>query len=81
MKAFFNVNFKIEQCQDEVYDSDSSSSENEGNSSGSEEGESEQIEDQVKEKEEDSAEKPAFAQTFIFSCIGIGLTNFARRIE
>ena len=53
LKSFFNVNFKIEQCQDDVYD-DSSSEEEEN---GSEEGEQEQNENQIKETEE----KPAFA--------------------
>lgn len=52
LKAFFNVNFKIEQCQDDVYDDSSSEEEN-----NSEEGEQEQNENQVK----DTEEKPAFA--------------------
>lgn len=52
LKSFFNVNFKIEQCQDDVYDDSSSEEEN-----GSEEGEQEQNENQIKETEE----KPAFA--------------------
>jgi RNA 3'-terminal phosphate cyclase-like protein len=52
LKSFFNVNFKIEQCQDDVYDDSSSAEEND-----SEEGEQEQNENQIKETEE----KPAFA--------------------
>lgn len=52
LKSFFNVNFKIEQCQDDVYDDSSSEEEND-----SEEGEQEQNENQIKETEE----KPAFA--------------------
>jgi RNA 3'-terminal phosphate cyclase-like protein len=52
LKSFFNVNFKIEQCQDDVYDDSSSEEEND-----SEEGEQEQNENQMKETEE----KPAFA--------------------
>lgn len=52
LKSFFNINFKIEQCQDDVYDDSSSEEENE-----SEEGEQEQNENQIK----DTEEKPAFA--------------------
>jgi RNA 3'-terminal phosphate cyclase-like protein len=52
LKSLFNVNFKIEQCQDDVYDDSSSEEEND-----SEEGEQEQNENQMKETEE----KPAFA--------------------
>jgi len=71
IKQFFNVQFKIEECQDEVYDSDSEMDE---------EGE------QEKQEEEFGAgdlgeDKPQFAKSFIYSCIGIGLTNFARKLE
>ena len=47
-----------------------------------EEGEEEQSEiESQKKKVDETKEKPKFAQTFIFSCIGIGLTNFARKTE
>jgi RNA 3'-terminal phosphate cyclase-like protein len=86
IKKFLNVNFKIEECQDDVYDATSSdeeeqkSNQHEGDS---EEGEEEQIEkDQdVKIEEEEEGPKPQFGSTFIYSCIGIGLQNFARKIE
>ena len=76
LKKFFNINFKIEECQDDVYDSDSDGDQKSEN--GSEQGEQEQIENKV---EDEDLEKPKFQQTFIFSCIGVGLTNFARKTE
>lgn len=57
LKSFFNCNFKIEQCQDDVYDDSSSEEDKQSVGSGSEEGEQEQNENQIKETEE----KPAFA--------------------
>lgn len=45
-----------------MFDSEDEQSEEEG-------GESEQVEDEIPEDKP----KPKFAQTFIFSCIGIGL--------
>ena len=33
------------------------------------------------QQEEDGGDPVSFPQTFIFSCIGLGLSNFARRQE
>ena len=77
LKKFFNTQFKIEECHDEVYDSDSSDEEE---NKADEEGEDEKSEEKFEESE-DEGDKPKFAQSFIFSCIGIGLTNFARKAE
>ena len=63
LKQFFNLQFRIEQCQDDVYSSDS---ENEEEDNSEQEGDREPV---------------RFPQTFIFSCVGLGLTNFARRQE
>ena len=63
LKAFFNIQFKIKECEDDVF-SDSDSEE-----------ESEQVE------ELSDGPKEKFPRAFIFTCIGIGLTNFARKIE
>ena len=62
LKQFFNLQFRIEQCQDDVYSSESEDEPEEAAAEGDQ--------GQVK-----------FPQTFIFSCIGLGLTNFARRQE
>ena len=76
LKQFFNLSFRIEQCQDDVYsdddedDEEQSDKDNDGsesNNSPAEEG--------------GSREPVKFPQTFIFSCIGLGLTNFARKQE
>lgn len=64
LKSFFNLQFRIEQCTDDVYsDSDDEDEAGDDNDDG------------------DNEAPPQFPQTFIFSCIGIGLTNFARRQE
>lgn len=72
IKKFFNVQFKIEECHDDVFESDSDEEDQNG-----EEGEVEKAEDKFDENEP----KPQFASTFIYSCIGVGLQNFARKIE
>lgn len=54
------MRFRIEQCQDDVYTSDS---EDEADTDGA------------------SGAPVVFPQTFIFSCVGLGLTNFARKLE
>ena len=80
IKAFINVQFKIEEVEDDVYSE--SSSEEEEESKGEEE--SEEI---IKPKEikKETSTKPGapteFPKAFIFSCIGIGLTNIARKME
>jgi hypothetical protein len=38
-------------------------------------------EDAEKEDEVDKEDVPKFPKGFIFSCIGVGLTNFARKAE
>ena len=83
IKAFLNVQFKISEVEDDVYSSDSES-----------EGEEEEPEGDQEEKSSDESqesEKPkvikqkgpahTFPKSFIFSCIGIGLTNIARKTE
>jgi len=71
IQKFLHVTFKIEECHDDVF-GDTSDEE------GAEEGEAEQDEEQI---EESTGEKPQFATSFIYSCIGVGLQNFARKIE
>ena len=63
IKKFFHVQFKIEECQDEVYEDSSEEEEDED------------------EENQENVEKPQFNQTFLFSCIGVGLKNFARKAE
>lgn len=59
MKKFFNIQFKIKECEDDVFESDS----------------------EEEEKSPEEAEVPKFPKGFIFSCIGVSLTNFARKVE
>lgn len=66
---FFHIQYRIKECEDDVFQSDSSDSENE---------EQAQIEEVV---DQEMAEVPKFPKGFIFSCIGVGLTNFARKAE
>ena len=61
LKQFFNLQFRIERCADDVYS------------------ESDEEEEEDKAEEATNEQVAPFPQTFIFSCIGIGLTNFARR--
>ena len=77
IKAFVNVQFKITEVEDDVYSSDDSEEEEvkEKNESDSQMSESEASEVVVKKS---SAE---FPKSFIFSCIGIGLSNIARKAE
>jgi hypothetical protein len=72
IKAFLNVQFKISEVEDDVY-SDSDSEE-----------ESQPMESEEEEPSEKAADKKtglAFPKSFIFSCIGVGLTNIARKTE
>jgi len=77
IKAFVNVQFKITEVEDDVYSSNDSEEEEvkEKNESDSQMSESEASEVVVKKS---SAE---FPKSFIFSCIGIGLSNIARKAE
>jgi RNA 3'-terminal phosphate cyclase-like protein len=79
IKKFLNVQFKIEEVEDDVY---SESSEGEEEEKEGEE-DSEEGEEGYKRKEEEEVEKKGaeFPKSFIFSCIGIGLTNIARKTE
>ena len=89
LRRFFNITFKIEECHDDVYNESSSDEEEEKDKSkdsdmDDEEGEDEKSEGNNKSelnKEEDNASKPTFNSSFIYSCIGIGLQNYARKIE
>ena len=70
VKEFFNVQFKIKECEDDVYNESSSS-----------DSEAEEHEAERDAKMVGDSEVPKFPKGFIFSCIGVGLTNIARKIE
>lgn len=81
------MQFKIEECDDEVY-GDSSSDEEEEEEAPMEGQESESGEEFLKKKDEGTVAKKEkkvksaeFPKSFIFSCVGIGLTNIARKTE
>ena len=79
---FFNVQFKITECDDEVYSSDSEDDENKEDNE--DEGEDSEMNDQSSESEKPNKnieDIPQFPKTFIFSCIGVGLTNISRKAE
>ena len=87
IKAFINVQFKISEVEDDVYSSsESEDEEQEEESKGEEESDAS---DFVKPKKDKSSHKEGmktggpseFPKAFIFSCIGIGLTNIARKME
>ena len=83
IKQFINVQFKIEEVEDDVYSEDSEDEE-EDKGVVDEDGEDEISESasQKPNKEQKEANTLlAFPKTFIFSCIGIGLTNIARKTE
>ena len=87
IKKFLHIEFKIEECDDEIFDSQSSESENEDKDD-EEEKKEKQGEEEEEEEEEDGDskmgggnEKVQFPKTFIFSCMGIGLMNIARKAE
>ena len=64
LKQFFNLQFKIQECEDDVYSDESE-------------------DDDQKEADSEIADaaQVIFPKAFIFTCIGIGLTNFARKAE
>ena len=70
IKDFFKIEFRIEECDDDVFDSDDEEMD--------EAGEHEMLEDQMDNKDEPN---DAFPKTFIFSCLGVGMTNYARKTE
>lgn len=63
LKQFFNIEYRIKECEDDVFQSDSDD------------------DNQESEDVEMSEEIAKFPKGFIFSCIGVGLTNFARKAE
>ncbi len=65
LKSFFNIQYRIKECEDDVFQDDSDN-DDEGSA------EDESMED---------ADVQKFPKGFIFSCIGIGLTNFARKAD
>ena len=65
LKQFFNIQYKIKECEDDVFQSDSDDNDSEAEEEGN--GEKDDV--------------PKFPKGFIFSCIGVGLTNFARKAE
>lgn len=84
IKAFINVQFKIEEVEDDVYSSSESEGEDDNEESKGEDNSdaSSQI---IKPKEIKKPLLPGapteFPKAFIFSCIGIGMTNIARKME
>jgi hypothetical protein len=81
IKSFLNVQFKIAEVEDDVYsESSSEEEEEEDKNDGSEESLSVAV---AKDKvvKGSCGAKPEFPKSFIFSCIGIGLTNIARKTE
>jgi hypothetical protein len=83
IKQFINVQFKIEEVEDDVY-SDDSEDEEEDKANVDEDGEDEMSEsasEKPKKEQKIANTQLAFPKTFIFSCIGIGLTNIARKTE
>ncbi len=79
IKKFCNVQFKIAECEDDII-GDNSDSESEDSY---EENKNSDDEASASDKEEkNTTDKPTeFPKSFIFSCIGIGLTNIARKTE
>ena len=75
IKAFINVQFKIEEVEDDVYSDDSS---DDDKAEGDEESDSGLVSKQPEKSEKSKLE---FPKSFIFSCIGVGLTNIARKTE
>lgn len=65
LKSFFNIQYRIKECEDDVFQDDSDN-DDEGSA------EDESMED---------ADVQKFPKGFIFSCIGVGLTNFARKAD
>ena len=86
IKQFFSVQFKITECDDEVYSSDSEdeekdNKENEQDSDAQDSDMNDESSESDKEKKKKLEELPQFPKTFIFSCIGVGLTNISRKAE
>jgi len=82
IKQFVNVQFKIEEVEDDVYSEDEDSDEEEESKG---DGEDEEMSESASEKsikvQKEAKTQIAFPKSFIFSCIGIGLTNIARKTE
>jgi hypothetical protein len=64
LKSFFNIQYRIKECEDDVFQDDS-----------------ENDEDSAEDESMADADVPKFPKGFIFSCIGVGLTNFARKSD
>jgi hypothetical protein len=62
LHTFFNITFKIKECEDDVFGEDSD-------------------EDEKIVEESEDGEEVKFPRAFTYSCLGIGLTNFARKLE
>ena len=81
IKKFCNVQFKIAECEDDIIGDDSSDSDEEDKNSDNSSSEDAEDPKSVK-KVKSTTDKPTeFPKSFIFSCIGIGLTNIARKTE
>jgi len=80
IKQFVNVQFKIEEVEDDVYSEDEDSDE-ESKGDGEDEEMSESASEKSNKVQKEAKTQIAFPKSFIFSCIGIGLTNIARKTE
>ena len=82
IKQFINVQFKIEEVEDDVYSEDSDEDVEEEVKGDDEDDEmSESASEQAEKSKKEVKTQLAFPKSFIFSCIGIGLTNIARKTE
>lgn len=81
IKQFVNVQFKIEEVEDDVYSEDEDSDDEEVKGDGEDEEMSESASEKSIKVQKEAKTQIAFPKSFIFSCIGIGLTNIARKTE
>lgn len=77
------MQFKIEEVEDDVYSEDNEDEEEEVKGDGEDEEDemSESASEKSKKEQKETKTQLAFPKSFIFSCIGIGLTNIARKTE
>ena len=77
IKLFWKIEFTISECEDEVFE-DTESDEEMNNE---EAGEHEVEEEKFDEKKEKTVKMNQLPKTFIFSCLGVNMTNYARKTE
>ena len=76
LKLVFNVQFKINECEDDVFSEDSDEEEDDEQMKDGSESEAEKSIDR-----KDDQPVAEFPKSFIFSCVGVGLSNIARKTE